>query len=402
MNKPIVAVELSHSAVKVTIGYTLDNQPLVLYAAYHPLRGAIENGHISNPSLLSGALKKALQEAEQKTNYKIFDIVLALPAVGMQVFQANRSSTVVATSGKIETIDVKNVVNIMRRDAQVENTTIVGIIPDLYSLDDGKKFVEPPLGYVSGTLSIHAKIHLLPTDLCNEYAHIVEAAGYKLAKGFVGQYAYAEFLNSYANLPDGYIAVDAGAKQTKLSLIAYKALYGTVTVDIGGDDLINEVKDAFNLDTKQAEALIIKYGYYPNQTGYEAKITDYVNEAGITVPLFIRNLATVIENWLEKYREIIDVGLQQLVTEQGDNTDLLKYPLVFSGGLAELNGMKDYMSTHITNKDVIFITPRTFGARHGRYNVTLGLIKAYSRYKVEIGDEINKVTYISRDKGNIN
>lgn len=58
MNKPIVAVELSHSAVKVTIGYTLDNQPLVLYAAYHPLRGAIENGHISNPSLLSGALKK--------------------------------------------------------------------------------------------------------------------------------------------------------------------------------------------------------------------------------------------------------------------------------------------------------------------------------------------------------
>lgn len=64
--------------------------------------------------------------------------------------------------------------------------------------------------------------------------------------------------------------------------------------------------------------------------------------------------------------------------------------------------MKDYMSTHITNKDVIFITPRTFGARHGRYNVTLGLIKAYSRYKVEIGDEINKVTHISRDKGNIN
>ena len=64
MSKPIVVVELSHSAVKVLIGYELSNQPIVLYASKTPLRGAISEGHIVNAPLLVGAVKKALDEAE--------------------------------------------------------------------------------------------------------------------------------------------------------------------------------------------------------------------------------------------------------------------------------------------------------------------------------------------------
>ena len=397
MSKPIVVVELSHSAVKVLIGYELSNQPIVLYASKTPLRGAISEGHIVNAPLLVGAVKKALDEAAQRTKLPIKEIVLALPSNGQQIFQANRSSTVVSPAARVEQIDVKNVINIIRRDAQLEGTTIVGIIPDLYALEDGKRFIEPPIGYTSPTLTIQAKIHLLPTKLCDEYANVIEEAGYQLVKAFLDTYAVSELFKSYPNVPNKYILADLGAQKSSLSLIANDSLFGTIILNKGGDDLISHIQKTFNLDAKLAEELIIKYGYDARVLNYQTKIADGVSSTNIKQPIYVDTLGEAITSWLSEYISLFHVGLKQLIAEQGGNEALGDYPLVIIGGLADLNGFTTYFYEHETKENVSFITPTSFGARNGTYAVTLGLIKAYTRYKNEIGDEHVKVTNISRN-----
>ncbi|MFA6942511.1 MAG: hypothetical protein WCQ71_01495 [Bacilli bacterium] len=399
MNKPIVAIEISHRAVKLVVGYVLDNQPVVLHTGFQLIPNALRSGEIVDAPLVSEAIKSLVAAIPSNILLKPEDAILALPSIGLQVFQAERSSTVVSPVGKVEQIDVKNVINIIRKDANVDNATVVSIVPELYVLEKGQEFARAPIGMDSASLSITAKIHILPTHICDCYSDVVNGSGIKVRKAFAETYALSKLYANYHNLPDQYLLIDMGEEKTTASLIAGGKLFASTYVMKGGKNLASLVAERLGLSLKDAQRIIENYGRDKTVCSLKAKIASTSAFDQVARAIYLNDLSDVIDQWLVAYYGDINRTIRQLVNEQ-NNSRINEYPLVFTGGMIHINGLQAAFNQQYSDRQIIFKQPETFGARNGGMSVVLGLLSAYDHYTSEIGDEKTRVASVTRDVSN--
>ena len=165
MDKTINTLEIGHNGVKLVIGYQIEHKPVVLYANTFHYEKSVENGEIVEPIVVANAIKALLKNVAETLNIIVEDVVLALPAIDLEIFVGRQQTSVLAA--KVDKVDVTNVTTLLRKSKIDAQKQIVSIVPINFSLESGKSFYSAPIGEPSTLLSLDAYLHLLPLWIYN-------------------------------------------------------------------------------------------------------------------------------------------------------------------------------------------------------------------------------------------
>ncbi|MDY0214201.1 MAG: pilus assembly protein PilM [Bacilli bacterium] len=393
MDIAINTLEISASAVKLVIGYELDSQPYVLYANKVLLNQAISSGEIVNQEQVITAIRTLVNDAKQQIGVEMIEVVLSLPTIDFEVFRGTQTTNTLAN--KIDRIDIKNIMALFRKNRVDPNKVIVAILPQTFKTESDQKYRLLPLGEVSNTLTVEAFLHVLPLWIYNSYIEVVTKAGLKVTKVYADKYALTELLNNPGTPTHTYFLVDFGAKSTSITFVSNHNLYFTRIINSGSDDLTYLLAERFGLEVKEAERIKKDYGLDRRNVSVNFALAHGIDENGNEVKVYLSDIYKTIKGFLNEHlKKILDEI--KIVGKTQNMPSLNKYPLLFVGGGSSIYNFEEIIASDHTFADKYIVKLDTLGARDLTYAVNLGLIKAYTKYTQDIGDERTSIGTLTR------
>ena len=399
MEKPVAAIEFGSKKMKLVVGYELDGQVCVLYATTKPYGYMIENGEILDSSRLAQALKEVKNYADPAAQLKlnIQEVILSLPPYGLSIYTGTQSSAVGGENGTVTKNEIRGIQNLIRSSNVPQGNSLVDIVPIYYELDQGRRYIYPPIGQISNSLKVSVMLHSLPTHVYQAYTQPVKDAQVLLKRSVIAPYGAAALVNSIPNAPINYLLVDIGAEMTTVSLIGEGRLYGSTHFNWGGDKITERIITTFNINENDAEKYKITYGIDNRKMNFNAPVCKSSDGEGNEIKHYSDELNEIIKSELAIFLKDLDASLDELLKSY-DKTVTKKLPMVLIGGGAKLNGLVEYLKPKVESDDVIVITPRNLGARDATFTNCLGLILASKAGQTPYENNEAHVGQVTRDE----
>ncbi|MCD8209779.1 MAG: rod shape-determining protein [Coprobacillus sp.] len=383
MKKPVFVLEISDSSLKLLEGFENEGQVYVIYVKEKPLSGVIENGSIVDKAKLVKEISSLtkFEDPDAKISVLVQEVILVLPPNGLVVFNNDKFTTIVSPEGRIDTIDIKNLYALIRKDkfpAELNNDC-VDIIPDTFIVDDGKEYITPPIGLVSTGLTMRAKLHTLPIPLIDSYRRAVLEAGLSISRMVVAPFAACELLATQPTTPSAYFLVDIGGEMTTVSLIGDGVLYSSQQFAWGGNSITRHIAHHLSVSMEKAEELKCLYGYDKKQMRFQVPI--YTSEEGKVC--YASELNDLVKEELETFINHLNTTIDVLLAgyEEEEKDFYRSLPMVLIGGGARLNGLVSYLSPIVSSKNITTPVPTSLGARKPNLYNVLGAVLTNSKYK---------------------
>ena len=381
MEKVLAAIEFGSRKLKMVIGYEIDGQVYVFYAITKDYSGCIENGKIIDPKPILDLTKdiKFFTDDGAKLRLNISEVLLSLPPFGLQVLFADPVTTVTSEEGKIASLDIKNLYNLIRNGTSQIDNELITIVPTQYFMDHGRTCSATPLGEISSTLKLNAFVHTIPRNVVEEYSSLLTANGVSVKKSIASPFGAASLIGSYSEFPEDYILLDIGSDLSTISLVGKKNVYCSVTFKWGGFDITKAIMNSFEINEIEAEYIKITYGLDNRIFNFNAPVFESVKEDGSPNKHYQEELNDVIKgellNFLNKYKINLDI----LLNKDSYDQSFHRFPLLITGGCSLLVGLKEFLEPKIDNEKVMIVVPKCLGARNPTFTNCLGLILASNK-----------------------
>ena len=398
MEKPIAAIELGSKKLKLVVGYEINGNVYVLYTLTKPYDHAIECGSFVDPNKVSQTISsiREFTDPAAKLRLNISDVLLCIPSFGLGIYQTRQVTTVVSEDSKISALDIKNIYALIRNSAYpLNDKVLVDVIPESFALDQGRIFERPPMGEISSTLTVSAKVQTLPKVLVDNYQAVLTNGGMVSRRNVVSSLAATELISSYPELPSSYILVDIGSNVTTVSFVGNRALYGSTYFNWGGDNITERIIESFNINESDAEKYKIMYGIDNRQTNFKAPICTVDDGTGHEVHHYNDELNAIIKNELDIFVKKLNDAVDEIVSQH--DRSYRTFPMILIGGGAELNGLTQYITPKVLSETVQVVHPKTLGARNPTFFNCLGMILTHAKY-LNLNDEAHpKVGPVTRN-----
>lgn len=397
MEKRLAVIEISNREVRLLIGNVVNDKPVILYQTSRPVSGLVSRGEVIDFQTLTQIISSlaTITDANLKMRFRISDATIILPASGLSVFAADKTTNVVSSTSIIEKIDIQNVISLVTKEPIPGGNEIVDIIPD-YFITEGGKYTEPPVGEKSNYLRLRSKVYTLPQRIIEQYKQAIEQAGIRAKRLFVAPYGIVELAKQSNEFPKDYFLVDMGAEMTNVSLVGNQSLFASVSFTLGGDDLINFVAQEMQISLEEARGLVELYGINERELAFKPTICSSIIN-GVQVNYGPDDLNRIIADFFtSSYFKQFDVVMNQIMSEYSrDNIATL--PIVFTGGFSSLHGFDKIAKEKFSeNQSIHYLQPDAIGARSPSYSALVGAMIASSKYKGSLSDQRARVAQVDR------
>ena len=398
MEKPIAAIELGSKKLKLVVGYEIDGKVYVLYTLVKPYGHAIEGGNFVDPNFVAQTIASVREftDPAAKLKLNISDVLLCIPPYGLGVYQTRQVTTVVTEDSKISNLDIKNIYALIRNSAYpLNDKALVDVIPESFTLDQGRIFARPPLGESSSTLTVSAKVQTLPKVLVENYQNVLANGGMVSRRNVVASLAATELIASYEGMPHSYILVDIGSNVTTVSFIGNNALYGSTFFNWGGDNITEKIIESFNINEADAEKYKIMYGIDNREMNFKAPICTTDDGTGVEVHHTNDELNAIIKGELDIFVNYLNNAVNEVVSAH--DRSYRSFPMLLIGGGSELNGLVSYITPKVLSETVDVVSSKTLGARNPTFFNCLGMLLTHAKY-LNLNDEAHpKVGQVTRN-----
>ncbi len=385
--KLIGALEITSKAIKLVVGYVLDGYVIVVKALSTPLEdGAVSEGTICDFNAVNKALSATLKEVNSALSSPIRDIAMVISPIGFEVYEHAQTTSIVSPIGKIAKLDIENVLSQLSKAKTSDNSTIIDILPDVFILDRGQQFLEPPLGQISNSVTIRAKLHVAPIHLVNSYKKALLQANLRSSKIIVAPYAALEVIKQQKNIPNDFLIIDLGAKITTINLVGRKQLLASTFIYHGVDHIGERLANNFGIDVSGAQQLKEMFGFEEEDYGFHAPLFSVVNkEKKERYNVNYDDWKEAVGTFIHEYAHEILASIQELA-EQND-PKILNLPIMLIGGGTKFHGLAQVLKAMLNCEDLRTITPTSLGARDAQYTNCVGAIKILGSIKPLEDDE---------------
>ena len=332
-----------------------------------------------------------------KLKLNISDVLLCMPPYGLGIFQTRQVTTVITEDNKISNLDIRNIYALIRNSAYpLNDKTLVDVIPESFTLDQGRIFARPPLGESSNTLTVSAKVQTLPSSLVENYQTVLSNGGMISRRNVVASLAATELISSFEDMPKSFILVDIGSNVTTVSFVGNNALYGSTFFNWGGDNITEKIIESFNINEADAEKYKIMYGIDNREMNFKAPICTTDDGNGQEVHHFNSGLNEIIKGELDQFVQLLNDAVNNIVSQHDKSYRC--FPMLLIGGGSQLNGLVSYITPKVMSETVQVVAPKTLGARNPTFFNCLGMILTHSKY-LNLNDESHpKVGQVTRNQ----
>ena len=397
MEKPLVCFDISEGSAKIVIGYNVGGKPVVAYSDTRDVSAYFKDGAIIDKEGLIAAISGMKEISDPATHFSVSvtnGICLIAPATGLAIYEMTETTNVVSPDNEVAKIDISNLHSKIRKNELPDGYKIVDIIPDFFTLSNGEKYGNPPVGKISSQLTVSAKIHCLPESVYAPVSRAITETQLRVLRVSVAPFCEAEYFKGYPDLPKSYLLVDMGYHLTSISLIGEGTPYGSVSFYCGGHDLTNAIADGLGIDPSIAERFKIEYGYDTRPISYQAKIYEGIDANGNQTSFGQTQINTLIESFFEDYGRQLSNAIGTLLKDYNGLHEGL--PMVFTGGASSLFGLDSIIGKYFPRRQRFYPEIKTIGARDRGFAGALGMIMVASRYSGSMVDDYKGVTNLSR------
>ncbi len=333
-SKVIVGLEVGSSKIVTVVGEVLPDAVVnVLGTGVCPSKG-IERGSVVDLEAVTGAIKKAVEQAESIANCEIQGVALAI--TGKHIKTINESGSVALDSGEVTSEYIEKAIYTARSVKLDEGSEILHVIPQEYKVDNLEK-TKKPLGLQGVRLQAHVHMITCHQDWLRNLRKAVENNKLK-----IDQVVFSGMASSYSVLTEdemelGVCLIDIGGGTMDILVYADGALRYSKVIPFAGNDITKYLYEVFTTSPKDAENIKVKYAsaIYPPSIFADKKIE--IAGLGGRQPQQItkQDLAQVTS---ECYTALLNLIKEELVILQNDlkrqglNPDLIAGIVLTGGG----------------------------------------------------------------------
>lgn len=317
----ITGIDIGTHHIKVLISDAREknnsNQPKVIGVSMVESRG-LRHGYIVNMSDVIESIKKAIVEAEKKTNIKVKKAFIAIGGVGLGSVTSTSSIIISRADSEITSLDIKRVQEQCEKDIPTNailNRKIIHSIPIQYKID-GKAVMGKPEGMRGNKFEIKMLYITCLEQHLNDIIQAVEDSGIRVEDVMASPIATSLVTITKAQKVAGCVLANIGAETVSIAVFENNTPVSLEVFPIGSTDITNDI--ALGLKVPLEEAEQIKIG----------AIT------GSSYPR--KKLEEIISARLSDIFELIEAHLKKI----GRN-GLLPAGIVITGGGSNLGGIEE-------------------------------------------------------------
>lgn len=368
MRKIMACLDVGSNAVKLVVGEMVKKKLNILAVADSPSHG-VENGITLNPSDLYEPIREVITRCEEMVGLPIKQMIVCVPS-NNATFDVAIGKTIIENEGNlIEGKDISKAIgNAVKHNKRDEDSLYICTMPTSFMLDD-QRVVKDPKGLTSKELTMRGVIASTPKENIYPVLACLEKLGIEvidIALGTIGDYYEYHTKETDNNVG---IVVNLGEDHTSLSVFNKGVLTNCKTLNIGGNNVTNDISYVYKVSSETANYLKEKFALAHKNMAQVTEIIELEQEDKI-----IRiNQVEISEIVMSRIQEILKICKNEIncLTKKQ-----ISY-IIFTGGLTEL---RDF---NLSLEDIFGQTAKVgqimeIGVRNNKYSSCVGLLKFYA------------------------
>ena len=360
-------LDIGTSSVKVLVAEYTDNEMNVIGVSSVKSAG-VKDGIIVNIDVAAGAIKKALEQAEEKSGIRIDRVNVGLPANLLQIEPTQGMIPVTTDSQEITDLDVENVVKSALTKSMTPEREVISFIPEEFVVD-GFQGIKDPRGMMGIRLEMRGMLYTGPRTILHNLRKTVERAGVQVENIVISPLALTRSVLNEGEREFGATVIDLGGGQTTVAVMRNQELQYTNIYQEGGDYITKDISKVLTTSQSIAENLKFNYGIaYPQDASDKEKFTVEVVGESTPVEVTERYLSEVVS---ARLRQIFDRVRQDL-----ERTRALDLPggVVLVGGGAILPGIAE-LAQEVLGANTKLFVPNQIGIRNPAFASVISFVE---------------------------
>ncbi|HEL2402353.1 TPA: cell division protein FtsA [Streptococcus suis] len=360
-------LDIGTSSVKVLVAEYNENEMNVIGVSNVKSAG-VKDGIIVNIEVAAGAIKKAIEQAEEKAGVRIDRVNVGLPANLLQIEPTQGMIPVTTDSQEITDVDVENVVKSALTKSMTPEREVISFIPEEFIVD-GFQGIKDPRGMMGIRLEMRGMLYTGPRTILHNLRKTVERAGVQVENIVISPLALTRSVLNEGEREFGATVIDLGGGQTTVAVMRGQELQYTNIYQEGGDYITNDISKVLTTSKSIAENLKFNYGIaFPQESSDKEKFT--VEVIGESAPV------EVTERYLS---EVIAARLRQIferVKQDLERTRALDLPggIVLVGGGAILPGITE-LAQEVFGVNTKLFVPNQIGIRNPSFASVISFVE---------------------------
>lgn len=255
----IVGTDIGTSKVSTVVGEVNNFNQIEILCSTSCKCSGIKKGKVISEEDVALSISKTIKEAEEISNLKINSAYTTIPGKYITIVQ---NSIVKEAKDKYSGISVKDVASaiIQIRDIEIpDDKVLIDIVPDKFILEDGKQ-TDDPVGKFSANFTVTAQIILAEKEYVKQLTSIFKKAGIEIDGIVPITLAERNLILDTNELNDNIMLLDIGAGNTEIGVFYGSSYIYTNTINLGGDNITNDIEYVLNITDEEAEKLKRQYG----------------------------------------------------------------------------------------------------------------------------------------------
>lgn len=362
-----VSVDIGSSSIKVLIG-EVDGENLHVIGVGNVQSTGIRKGTIIDIDATVASIQRAVEQAERMTGMEIQEVILGIPANGIQLQNVKGVVAVNSENREITDEDLDRVMESALVTSIPPEREFVNLVPKQFIVDDYDEITDPR-GMIGVRLEMDGLLITTSKTIVHNILRCVERAGLTIREIYLQPLAAGTFALTEDEKNHGTAYIDIGGGSTTISIFGDNRLVSTSVLPIGGDHVTKDLSIVLKTPTEQARKIKHKFGH--------AFYDDASDDDLFEVPIIG---ADSKEQYSQRYiSEIIGVRLEELfelILEDFYRLGIEDLPggVVLTGGITKIEGMLP-LARHVLKTRVRIHVPEYIGVREPMYTTAVGLIQ---------------------------
>jgi cell division protein FtsA len=350
MEKENIAVGLDIGTTKIVamIGKKNEYGKLEILGVGKSKSLGVARGVVNNITQTIQSIQQAVLEAENKSGYKINDVVVGI--AGQHIRSIQHSDYIIRKNAEevISGNDIQLLIDQVNKLAMLPGEEIIHVLPQEYKID-GQSDIKEPIGMYGGRLESSFHVVVGQASSIRNVARCIQSSDIELSGLTLEPLASANAVLSQEEKEAGVALIDIGGGTTDLAIFKDGIIRHTAVIPFGGNVITDDIKEGCSIIEKQAELLKVKFGSaWPG----ENKDNEIVSIPGLRgrepKEISLKNLSKII------HARVVEI-IEQVFTEikdygHDDPRKKLIAGIVLTGGGAQLKHIKQLVE-YITGMD---------------------------------------------------
>lgn len=312
----VVGLDIGTTKIAVLVGRKNEHGKLELLGMGKSVSPGVTRGVVTHITPTVEAIKKAVEEAEESSGFKIKTVNVGIAGQHIRSLQHRGIKTRDSYEDEITQDDIEALIEDMYKLVMMPGEEIIDVIPQDYTVDN-EQGITNPIG-MSG-VRLEANFHIITAQVAaaKNITKCVERAGLEVADITLEPLASSDAVLSEEEKEAGVVLVDIGGGTTDVAIFQDNIIRHTAVIPFGGNIISEDIKGGCSIIKKQAELLKVKFGSALASENQENEIVAIPGLRGREPKeISLRNLASIIEARMEEiieqvYYEIKSSGYEK-------------------------------------------------------------------------------------------